>query len=66
VLIVAEAADGPLARTTVATAIVDVVPTPGLVSRLRAPLLALGLLLLAVALGFEVYRWRRRPARDGS
>jgi len=66
VLVVAEATDGPVARTTVATATVDVVPTPGLVPRLHVPLLALGVLLLAVALAFEVYRWRRRPAHDGS
>jgi hypothetical protein len=59
VLLVAEAADGPLARTTVATAVVVVAPVPDLLPRLRGPLLALGLVLLTVAIAFEVRRWRR-------
>lgn len=66
VLVVAEAVDGPVARTTVATATVSVVPAAGVVPRLRLPLLALGLLLLGVALAYEVHWWRRRSVRDRS
>jgi hypothetical protein len=58
VLLVAETLDGPLARTTVATAVVDVAPMPGLVPQLRPVLLALALVLLSIGVGFEV-RWRR-------
>ena len=60
-LLVAETEDGPLARTAVATATVDVAPMPGLVPRLHGPLLAAGLLLLAAALGFEAWRALRVP-----
>ncbi len=55
-LVVAEAPDGPLSRTAVAVATVDVRPDPALLPRLRMPLLAIGLSLLAVALGFEAWQ----------
>jgi hypothetical protein len=56
VLIVAEAQDVAIARTAVLAAPVDVAADPSLLRRFRSPLLALGLALLAVALGFEVRR----------
>jgi len=57
VLLVAEATDGPLARTTVLAVPVEVAAFPSRLPHLRVPLLALGVLLVAVALGFE--GWRR-------
>jgi hypothetical protein len=62
VLLVAESLDEPLVRTAVATAEVDVAPDPSWLPRLRTPLLGLGLLLLAVALGAEVL-WARARGR---
>ena len=59
VLVVAETMGGPLARTSVAVASVDIAPDPSLLPRLRVPLLALGLALLAVAALLEVRRRRR-------
>jgi len=56
VLLVAEALDGPVARTAVLAVPVEVAADPSLLPRLRGPLLLLGLALLAVALGFEVRR----------
>ena len=61
VLLVADALDGPLARSTVLVAPVEIAADPSLLPRLRAPLLVLGLALLAVALGFEARRAFRRP-----
>ena len=55
-LLVAEALDGPVARTTVLAVPVEVAADPSLLPHLRWPLLLLGLALLAVALGFEVRR----------
>ena len=60
VLLVADALDGPLARAAVLVAPVEVAADPSLLPRLRAPLLILGLALLAVALGFEARRALRR------
>ena len=57
VLLVAEATDGPLARTAVLAAPVEVAPFPSRLPHLHVPLLVLGVLLVAVALGFE--GWRR-------
>jgi hypothetical protein len=57
VLLVADALDGPLARAAVLAAPVEVAPDPSLLRPLRAPVLALGLLLLAAALAVE--GWRR-------
>lgn len=53
-LLVAETLDGPLARTSVAAASVELVPDPARLPRLRVPLLAVGLALLAVPFGYEV------------
>ena len=57
VLLVAEATDGPLARTAVEAVPVVVADFPSRLPRLRAAVLVAGLLLLALALGFE--GWRR-------
>lgn len=61
VLLVAETLDGPLARTSVAAAGVDVRPDPSLLPQLRTPLLVTGLALLLLALGVELRgrSWRR-------
>ena len=56
VLLVAEALDGPVARTAVLAVPVEVAADPSLLPRMRGPLLLLGLALLALALGFEVRR----------
>jgi hypothetical protein len=56
VLLVAEAT-GPLARTTVVPVPVEIAPFPSSLPGLRPVVLALGLLLVVVALGFE--GWRR-------
>ena len=61
VLLVAEALDGPMARTAVLPSPVEIAADPSLLPRLRAPLVVLGLALLALALGFEVRRAFRRP-----
>ena len=53
-LLVAETLDGPLARTSVAAATVEVLPDPALLPGLRNHLLALGLVLVLVALGYEL------------
>jgi len=60
VLLVADSLDGPLARAAVLVAPVEVAADPSLLPRLRAPLLVLGLALLAVALGVEARRALRR------
>jgi len=62
VLVVAEPLDGPLARASVASATVDVAPDPSLLPRLHRPLLATGVLLLALAALAEV-RARRMALR---
>jgi hypothetical protein len=54
VLVVAETTDGPLARTSVAPVPVEIAPFPSRLPALRPAVLLIGLLLLAVALGFEV------------
>jgi hypothetical protein len=59
-LLVAEATDGPLARTAVAAVPVEVAPFPSRLPRFRVALLVVGLLLLAAALGFEALRQRSR------
>ncbi len=62
-LLVAETLDGALARTAVAAATVELLPDPALLPRLRLPLLALGMVLLALALGYEARtRLRARTA----
>jgi hypothetical protein len=62
VVLVAEAEDGPLARTTVATASVEVLPDRAILPRLWVPLALLGALLVATALGAELRRRRSRAA----
>ncbi len=57
VLVIAETTDGPVARATVVPVRVEIAPFPSRLPGLRPAVLGLGLLLLAVALGFEV--WRR-------
>ena len=60
-LLVAETLDGPLARSSVAAASVDILSEPRLLPRLRVPFLVAGLALLVLALGYEV-RARLTPA----
>lgn len=63
-LVVAETLDGPLARTSVAAAAIDVRADPSLLPRLRAPLLVAGFALLLTAFGFEIRErsgWRSTP-----
>ena len=62
-LVVAEAMDGDLARTTVATGVVEIRSDPAWLPRLRRPLLLLAVILLAGALLAE---WRQRFARPTS
>ena len=64
-LVVAETIDGPLARTSVGVATVEVAPDPALLPRLRGPLLILALALLALAALAEARR-RRQERAPGS
>jgi len=59
VLLVAEALDGSVARTSVLAVPVEVDPDPSQLPRLRSPLLVLGWLLVAIALAVEAWRRRR-------
>jgi hypothetical protein len=62
-LLVAEALDGPLARTSVAAASVDLLSDPARLPRLRVPFLVGGLALFAFALVYELRaRSRARPS----
>jgi hypothetical protein len=58
ILVLAEKAGGPLARTAVTTARVEIAPARSVLPQLRWPLLVLALALLALA---AVAEWRRRP-----
>jgi hypothetical protein len=60
VLLVAEDGDGPLARTTVTTGVVEIAPDPAIMPRLRLPLFVLGGLLVASALALEFQRRRQK------
>jgi hypothetical protein len=60
VLLVAEAVDGPVARTTVVPAEVAIVGEPGVLPRVRAVLFAFGGLLVAAALVLEFRRGNGR------
>jgi len=63
ILVVAEATDGPLQRTSVATSYVDIASDPALLPRLRGSLLLVSLMLIGGALLFEVHRrWMRERA----
>ena len=68
VLLVAEALDGLAARTAVLAAPVEVAADPSLLPRWQKPLLALGLMLLALALGYEARRvsGRASEAREAT
>jgi hypothetical protein len=59
IVVVAEAEDGPEARTTVATGSVAILPDPGLLPRIRLSMLALAFLLLAASLFIELRRYDR-------
>ena len=59
VVVIAEAEDGPEARTTAATATARILPDPGVLPRIRLPMVALALLLLMASLAVEVRRWLR-------
>jgi len=61
VLIVADTVDGPLARAAVASGAVVIAPEPGLLPRLRWPLLALAAVLMGAALVRE-FASPRAPA----
>ena len=60
VLLVAETTEGPVARTTVTPVAIEIVAFPSLLPGLRPAVLAAGLLLLVVALGYE--GWMRLRA----
>ena len=62
VWLVAEAVDGPVARTTVAAADVTIANEPGLLPRIRVFLFVLGGLLVAGALLWELRRRAAPPA----
>ena len=57
VLVIAAATDGPFARTTVATAVVQVVPDPAWSPRFRKPLALVAVILLGLAALAEARRW---------
>lgn len=60
ILVVAKAVDGELERTSVTPGLVRVVPRDPILARLRRPLLAVAVALLAGAAAFELRRLRRR------
>jgi hypothetical protein len=62
VLVVAETPDGPLARTAVAAAEVQIAPDPSVLPRVRGLVLAAGLVLLVLAAVAEWRRWPRGSA----
>lgn len=61
VVVVAETLDGPLARTSVVAATVDVDADPAILPRVRSPLFVLALVLLSLAAIAEMRRRRWRP-----
>ncbi len=64
ILVVAKAVDGDLERTSVTPGLVRVVPRDPLLARLRRPLLAAAVALLAGAAAFELRRYRRWSQRE--
>lgn len=62
VVVVAEAEDGPQARTTVATGVVRILPEPALLPRIRRPLLVLALALLLASVVLQALRLLRGSA----
>jgi hypothetical protein len=65
-LLVAETPDLEVSRTAVAAARVAVVADPSRLPRVRTIVLAAGILLVAVALGFEVWRVHRGQPHDSA
>ena len=63
-LLVAETEEGPLARSSLAVATVEVQQVPALVPRLRLPMLVLGLALLMLAAGHEAWKAARERPLD--
>ena len=64
-LVIARDDTGPLVRTAVAAGAAQVGGDPARLPRLRRPLVALALLLLALAVGAELWSRRtRRPRRE--
>jgi hypothetical protein len=61
-LLVAETPDGPVARTSVAAATVEVLPDPAWLPGLRVFLLAGGIALVLLAVGYEA--WAHLRARS--
>jgi hypothetical protein len=56
VLLIAETTGDALARAAVLAVPVEVAPDPSVLRRIRTPVLALGVLLVLVALGVELRR----------
>jgi hypothetical protein len=65
-LLVAETPDLEVARTAVAAASVAVAADPSWLPHLRTPLLGLGIVLLAFALGFEICNASRDARHDSA
>jgi hypothetical protein len=65
-LLVAETPDLAVSRTAVAAANVAIAADPSWLPRLRAPLLGFGLLLIAFALGFELWKALRAGHCDSA
>jgi hypothetical protein len=65
-LLVAETPELDVSRTAVAAATVAVAADPSWLPRLRAPLLGLGIVLIAVALGFELWKATRAGHHDSA
>jgi hypothetical protein len=65
-LLVAETPDLEVSRTAVTAANVAVVADPAWLPRIRTPVLAVGILLVAFALGFEAWRAARAERHDSA
>jgi len=61
ILVAAQTLDGEMQSTSVVAGVVEVLETPGLLARWRAPLVALALILLGVSVGVEIVRRRPTP-----
>lgn len=59
-VVMATEVEGPLARTAVATGLVEIAPARPWLPRLRVPLVAAALALIAGAVGLELRAWARR------
>lgn len=58
-VLVAETPEGPIARTSVAAALVEIEGDRAWLPRVRAPLAGLGVALVLLALGYEIHARRR-------